>query len=54
MVKLGYFLSCEQFDAPELIRQAQLADAYCFEVLWISDHFHPWLSEQATARSSGP
>jgi G6PDH family F420-dependent oxidoreductase len=49
MVKLGYFLSCEEFDAPELVRQARLAEEHGFEALWISDHFHPWLAEQGNS-----
>jgi G6PDH family F420-dependent oxidoreductase len=49
MVKLGYFLSCEEFDAPELVRQAKLAEDHGFEALWISDHFHPWLGEQGNS-----
>ena len=49
MVKLGYFLSCEEFDGPELVRQAKLAEDAGFEALWISDHFHPWLAEQGNS-----
>jgi len=49
MVKLGYFLSCEEFDPPELVRQARLAEDHGFEALWISDHFHPWLAEQGNS-----
>jgi hypothetical protein len=30
-VKFGYFLSCEEFDAPELVRQAELAEDQGFE-----------------------
>lgn len=49
MATLGYFLSCEEFDAPELVRQAKLAEQHGFEALWISDHFHPWLAEQGNS-----
>jgi G6PDH family F420-dependent oxidoreductase len=49
MVRPGYFLSCEEFDAPELVRQAKLAEDHGFEALWISDHFHPWLAEQGNS-----
>ena len=49
MVKFGYFLSCEEFDAPQLVRQAQLAEEHGFAALWISDHFHPWLDEQGNS-----
>ena len=48
-MKLGYFLSCEEFDPPELVRQARLAEDHGFEALWISDHFHPWLAEQGNS-----
>ena len=46
MTTLGYFLSCEEFDPNELVRQAVRAEAAGFERLWISDHFHPWSNEQ--------
>ena len=45
-MKIGYFLSCEEFGPRELVRQAKLAEANGFEALWISDHFHPWNDEQ--------
>ncbi|MEU7690139.1 TIGR03557 family F420-dependent LLM class oxidoreductase [Microbispora hainanensis] len=46
MTTFGYFLSSEEHDSKELVRQAKLAEEAGFEVLWISDHFHPWLDEQ--------
>ena len=45
-MKIGYFLSCEEYNPAELIEQAQQAEAAGFESLWISDHFHPWNDEQ--------
>jgi G6PDH family F420-dependent oxidoreductase len=45
-MKIGYFLSSEEFGPRELIRQAQMAEQAGFEGLWISDHFHPWNDEQ--------
>jgi G6PDH family F420-dependent oxidoreductase len=45
-MKIGYFLSSEEFDPRELIQQAQQAEQAGFEGLWISDHFHPWNDEQ--------
>jgi G6PDH family F420-dependent oxidoreductase len=42
----GYFLSCEEYGPKELVRQARMAEQAGFEALWISDHFHPWNSEQ--------
>src|SRR5512135_2135590 len=46
MTRYGYFLSSEEYDPAELVRQAKLAEQAGFEGLWISDHFHPWLDEQ--------
>src|SRR5215211_1799735 len=49
MVKVGYFLSSEEFGPNELIEQAKMAEAAGFEALWVSDHFHPWTSEQGNS-----
>ncbi len=46
MMKVGYFLSCEEYSPAELLEQARLAEEAGFEGLWISDHFHPWNDEQ--------
>src|SRR4051794_24627261 len=45
-MKIGYFLSCEENDPRDLIRQAQQAEEAGFHALWISDHYHPWNDEQ--------
>jgi G6PDH family F420-dependent oxidoreductase len=45
-MKIGYFLSCEEYTPAELVEQAQLAEQAGFESLWISDHYHPWNDEQ--------
>jgi G6PDH family F420-dependent oxidoreductase len=45
-MKIGYFLSCEEFGPRELVDQARKAEAAGFHALWISDHFHPWNDEQ--------
>jgi G6PDH family F420-dependent oxidoreductase len=45
-MKIGYFLSCEEWGPKELVELAQKAEASGFEGLWISDHFHPWNDEQ--------
>ncbi|HEY7074867.1 MAG TPA: TIGR03557 family F420-dependent LLM class oxidoreductase [Solirubrobacteraceae bacterium] len=45
-MKIGYFLSCEEFGPHELVAQARAAEAAGFHALWISDHFHPWNDEQ--------
>jgi G6PDH family F420-dependent oxidoreductase len=49
MPRFGYFLSCEEHDPAELVRQAKLAEEAGFDALWISDHFHPWLDEQGNS-----
>src|SRR3954447_22847265 len=45
-MRLGYFLSCEEFTPAELVAQAKLAERAGFDALWISDHYHPWNDEQ--------
>jgi G6PDH family F420-dependent oxidoreductase len=45
-VKVGYFLSCEEFGPGELLEQARMAEEAGFEGLWISDHYHPWVEAQ--------
>lgn len=41
-MRIGYFLSCEEYGVEELLEQARLAEDAGFEALWISDHYHPW------------
>ena len=45
-MKIGYFLSSEEFGPAELLAQARSAEEAGFHGLWISDHFHPWNDEQ--------
>jgi G6PDH family F420-dependent oxidoreductase len=45
-MRIGYFLSCEEYDPRELLRQAQAAENAGFHALWISDHYHPWNDQQ--------
>jgi G6PDH family F420-dependent oxidoreductase len=45
-MKLGYFLSCEEWGPSELVQLAVKAQDAGFDRLWISDHFHPWNDEQ--------
>jgi G6PDH family F420-dependent oxidoreductase len=46
MPTFGYFLSCEEYAPDQIIEQARLAEEAGFDALWISDHYHPWTSEQ--------
>ena len=48
-MKLGYFLSSEDYTPQELIDQARAAEEAGFSGLWISDHFHPWNDEQGNS-----
>jgi G6PDH family F420-dependent oxidoreductase len=45
-MKIGFFLSCEEYGPLELVRQARLAEEAGFHGLWISDHYHPWNDAQ--------
>ncbi|MBI1376501.1 MAG: TIGR03557 family F420-dependent LLM class oxidoreductase [Frankiales bacterium] len=45
-MRIGYFLSCEEYGVQDLLEQAVLAQRAGFEALWISDHYHPWTDEQ--------
>ena len=45
-MKLGFFLSCEEYGPRELVSQALAAQEAGFHALWISDHYHPWTHEQ--------
>ncbi|HEX3803054.1 MAG TPA: TIGR03557 family F420-dependent LLM class oxidoreductase [Solirubrobacteraceae bacterium] len=41
-MKIGYFLSSEEWGPKELVANAVKAQEAGFEGYWISDHFHPW------------
>lgn len=45
-MRIGYFLSCEEYTPAQLIDQAKLAQDAGFQGLWISDHYHPWNDAQ--------
>ena len=45
-MKIGYFLSSEEWGPKDLVDQAVKAQRAGFDGLWISDHFHPWNDEQ--------
>ena len=45
-MRIGYFLSSEEWGPTELVELAIKAKAAGFEGLWISDHYHPWNDKQ--------
>jgi G6PDH family F420-dependent oxidoreductase len=48
-MRIGYFLSTEEYSPSELVAQAAAAERAGFTGLWISDHFHPWNNEQGNS-----
>lgn len=48
-MRIGYFLSTEEYSPAELVAQARAAEEAGFQGLWISDHFHPWNNEQGNS-----
>jgi G6PDH family F420-dependent oxidoreductase len=45
-MKWGYTCSSEEFEASELVDQAEMAEQTGFDFVTVSDHFHPWTSSQ--------
>jgi G6PDH family F420-dependent oxidoreductase len=45
-MKIGCFISSEEWGPKDLIAQAAQAQQAGFEGLWISDHYHPWNDAQ--------
>jgi G6PDH family F420-dependent oxidoreductase len=45
-MKIGYFLSSEEWGPADLVGLAVKAKHAGFDHLWISDHYHPWNEEQ--------
>lgn len=45
-MQLGYALICEEHPPEDLLDHAQAAEEAGFDLLTISDHFHPWLDDQ--------
>lgn len=45
-MKIGYKLIAEAYGPAEMVRQCVQAEQAGFDFVEISDHFHPWVSEQ--------
>lgn len=48
-MKIGYFLSSEEFGPADQLAQARAAREAGFSGLWISDHYHPWTNAQGNS-----
>ncbi len=46
MTKLGYMLMTEEHGPQELVKNAKRAEEAGFDLIAISDHYHPWLDAQ--------
>ena len=46
MARFGMTLSSEEHDPRTLVDHARAAEAAGFDFVSISDHFHPWVTEQ--------
>lgn len=49
MVQLGYAISSEEVQPNAAVRNAQRAEQVGFQFALVSDHFHPWISEQGSS-----
>ena len=49
MTKFSYFLGSEQWQPEDLIRHAEIAQEAGFDMLTISEHFHPWVDDYSAA-----
>src|SRR4051794_21618240 len=47
-IRIGYFLSTEEYGPSDLFAKARAAEQASFEALWISAHFHPRNDDQGT------
>jgi coenzyme F420-dependent glucose-6-phosphate dehydrogenase len=48
-LQLGYWLSSEEHGPRDLVRNAARAEEAGFELAAISDHYHPWVSQQGSS-----
>ena len=45
MTRFAYFCGHEQFQPEELVRHAVLAEQAGFDMVMVSEHFHPWVDD---------
>lgn len=49
MTRFGYFCGHEQWQPEELVRQAVLAERAGFDLVVVSEHFHPWVDDESAS-----
>ena len=49
MTKFSYFLGSEQWQPETLIEHAKLAKEVGFDMVTISEHFHPWVDDHSAS-----
>ena len=49
MTTFAYFCGHEQWQPEELVHHAQLAEQAGFDMVVVSEHFHPWVDDQSAA-----
>lgn len=49
MPKFAYFCGHEQWQPEELVRHAALAEEAGFDMVVVSEHFHPWVDDRSAA-----
>lgn len=49
MTRFAYFCGHEQWHPEQLVRHAQLAEAAGFDMVVVSEHFHPWVDDSSAA-----
>jgi coenzyme F420-dependent glucose-6-phosphate dehydrogenase len=49
LTKFAYFCGHEQFQPEDLVRHAVLAEEAGFDMVMVSEHFHPWVDDQSAA-----
>ena len=49
MVQFAYFCGHEQWHPEQLVRHAQLAEEAGFDMIVVSEHFHPWVDDASAS-----
>lgn len=49
MTKFSYFLGSEQWQPEDLLKHAEIAREAGFDMLTISEHFHPWVDDHSAS-----